>query len=37
MGLNVSQSIEKIKNEIDNTNEINNIIKFLEESNRGII
>ncbi|RMD93214.1 MAG: acyl-ACP--UDP-N-acetylglucosamine O-acyltransferase [Calditrichaeota bacterium] len=35
--LNVSQALEKIKSELEITREIQNIIKFIENSQRGII
>jgi UDP-N-acetylglucosamine acyltransferase len=35
-GLNVSQAVEKIKNELPQTNEIKHLIKFIELSSRGI-
>lgn len=35
--LNVSQAIEKIKNELPQTEEIKHIIEFIEKSKRGII
>jgi len=36
-GLNVSQAIEKIKTELPPAAEVNEIIKFIEESERGIV
>ena len=35
--LNYSQAIKKIKNDFSNSTEIENIIKFINESERGII
>jgi UDP-N-acetylglucosamine acyltransferase len=35
--LNVSQAIEKIRQEIPASEEINHIIEFIEKSKRGII
>ena len=35
--LNVSQAIEKIKSELPQTDEIRNVIEFIEKSRRGII
>ena len=37
MGLNVTQAINKIKNDLPETSEIINILQFLDKSNRGII
>ena len=37
MGLNVTQAINKIKNDINETSEIKNILQFIDKSNRGLI
>lgn len=36
-GLNVSQAVQKIKSEIQMTEEVNNLIEFIQKSKRGII
>ena len=35
-GLNTSQAVEKIRNELENTNEIKTILEFIEKSERGL-
>ena len=37
MNLNVSQAVEKIKNEVEVTHEVEDILDFIEKSERGII
>ncbi|MEJ2618065.1 MAG: hypothetical protein P8Z35_24120 [Ignavibacteriaceae bacterium] len=34
--LNVSQAVEKIINELSHTEELNNLVSFIQNSNRGI-